>query len=57
MSLPIPRTVAIGDEITIVAGCTHRPDEDCRDKFSNKVNYGGCDSKPTVAELIEVAGA
>jgi uncharacterized phage protein (TIGR02218 family) len=57
MSLPIPRTVAIGEEITIIAGCTHRPEEDCRDKFSNKVNYGGCDSKPTVADLIEVAGA
>jgi uncharacterized phage protein (TIGR02218 family) len=57
MSLPLPRTVSVSDEITIVAGCTHRPDEDCRDKFSNKVNNGGCDSKPTVSELIEVAGA
>lgn len=55
--LPMPRTVAPGDVITIVAGCTHRPDEDCRDKFSNKVNYGGCDSKPLVSELLEPGGA
>jgi uncharacterized phage protein (TIGR02218 family) len=57
MTRPLIRTVAPGDEITIVAGCTHRPDEDCRDKFSNKVNYGGCDSKPTVSELLEEGGA
>jgi uncharacterized phage protein (TIGR02218 family) len=54
MQLPLIREVAPGDEITIVAGCTHRPDEDCRDKFENKVNYGGCDSKPLVSELVEV---
>jgi hypothetical protein len=57
MALPLPRTVAVSDQITIVAGCTHRPDEDCRDKFSNKVNNGGCDSKPTVSELLEAGGA
>lgn len=57
MSLPLVRVVAPGDVITIVAGCTHRPDEDCRDKFSNKVNYGGCDSKPTVSEILEAGGA
>jgi uncharacterized phage protein (TIGR02218 family) len=56
MSLPLIRDVAPGDLITIVAGCTHRPDEDCRDKFENKVNYGGCDSKPLVRELVEPGG-
>lgn len=56
MQLPLVREVAPGDEITIIAGCTHRPDEDCRDKFSNKVNYGGCDSKPLVRELVEPGG-
>jgi uncharacterized phage protein (TIGR02218 family) len=56
MQLPLVHTVQVGDEITIVAGCTHRPDEDCRDKFSNKINYGGCDTKPLVREIIEVAG-
>jgi uncharacterized phage protein (TIGR02218 family) len=56
MNLPLIRAVAPGDLITIVAGCTHRPDEDCRDKFENKVNYGGCDSKPLVRELVEPGG-
>lgn len=56
MQLPLIREVAPGDEITIVAGCTHRPDEDCRDKFDNKVNYGGCDTKPLVRELVEPGG-
>jgi uncharacterized phage protein (TIGR02218 family) len=56
MQLPLVRTVEVGDLITIVAGCTHRPDEDCRDKFSNKINYGGCDSKPLVSELVEAGG-
>jgi uncharacterized phage protein (TIGR02218 family) len=54
--LPLVRPAAIADEITLVAGCTHRPDEDCRDKFDNKVNYGGCDSKPLVRELVEPGG-
>jgi uncharacterized phage protein (TIGR02218 family) len=57
MALPLVRTVAPGDVLTIIAGCTHRPDEDCRDKFANKVNYGGCDSKPLVSELLEAGGA
>lgn len=57
MQLPLVRPVSIGDEILIVAGCTHRPDEDCRDKFDNKVNYGGCDTKPLVREILEPGGA
>jgi uncharacterized phage protein (TIGR02218 family) len=44
--------VGVGNLLTIIAGCMHRPNEDCRDKFANKVNYGGCDTKPTVTDLI-----
>jgi uncharacterized phage protein (TIGR02218 family) len=44
--------IAVGNLLTIIAGCTHRPDEDCRDKFANKVNYGGCDTKPPVSDLM-----
>lgn len=50
--LPLLRTPLIGDLFTIIAGCRHRPDEDCRDKFANKVNYGGCDTKPTVSDIV-----
>lgn len=56
MQLPLIREVAPGDLITIVAGCTHRPDEDCRDKFENKINYGGCDSKPLISEIVKPGG-
>jgi uncharacterized phage protein (TIGR02218 family) len=49
---PLVRAAEVGDEITIVAGCTHRPDEDCRDKFDNKLRYGGCDTKPTVQDYL-----
>jgi uncharacterized phage protein (TIGR02218 family) len=49
---PLVYAVAPGDLLTIVAGCTHRPDEDCRDKFANKLRYGGCDTKPPINDLI-----
>mgnify|MGYP000723990133 CR=1 FL=1 len=43
--------VAVGDRFTVVAGCQHRPVEDCQTKFDNMVNYGGCPTKPTVSDL------
>ncbi len=54
--LALPRAVAVDDEITIVSGCTHRPEEDCRDKFDNMVNNGGCQTKPLVRQLVEPGG-
>jgi uncharacterized phage protein (TIGR02218 family) len=57
MTMPLPRTVAPGDVITIIAGCTHRFDEDCVAKFANGVNNGGCNTKPLVSELVEEGGA
>lgn len=47
----LPYAALVGDQATIIAGCRHRPIEDCRDKFANKVNYGGCDTKPTVDQI------
>jgi uncharacterized phage protein (TIGR02218 family) len=44
--------ITVGDQFTAIAGCRKRPNEDCRDKFANKVNYGGCDTKPTVSDLM-----
>lgn len=51
----LPYPAQIGDQATIIAGCRHRPDEDCRDKFGNMVNNGGCNTKPTVDELTKGA--
>lgn len=47
----LPYPALIGDEATIIAGCQHRWDVDCRDKFGNMANNGGCHTKPTVDEL------
>lgn len=52
LTLPLLRPALTGDQMTIIAGCRHRPAEDCRDKFANKVNYGGCDTKPSVADIV-----
>jgi uncharacterized phage protein (TIGR02218 family) len=50
--VPLVYAVSIGDEFEIIAGCTHRPDEDCRDKFANKLRYGGCDTKPPANDIL-----
>lgn len=49
---PLIRPLDIGDTIIIKAGCTHRPIEDCRDKFANLVNNGGARHKPAANELL-----
>jgi uncharacterized phage protein (TIGR02218 family) len=56
MQLPLVRAVQVGDLITIVAGCTHRFEEDCVDKFGNAINNGGCNTKPLLRELLEPGG-
>lgn len=49
----LPYPALIGDEATIIAGCRHRWDLDCRDKFANMVNNGGCKDKPSVDALTK----
>jgi uncharacterized phage protein (TIGR02218 family) len=56
LQLPLIREVSPGDEITIIAGCTHRFEEDCVAKYGNAVNNGGCSAKPLVRELLEPGG-
>lgn len=38
---PFPFPIADSDAYSTHAGCTHRPDEDCRDKFNNMLNNQG----------------
>ncbi|MGK2897204.1 MAG: DUF2163 domain-containing protein [Burkholderiaceae bacterium] len=47
----LPYAALVGDQATIVAGCRHRPVEDCTAKFANMVNNGGCNTKPSVDDL------
>jgi uncharacterized phage protein (TIGR02218 family) len=39
--------VAIGDQFNITPGCRKRADEDCRDKWSNILNFGGFTRVPS----------
>lgn len=41
LTLPMLLPVAVGDAITVVAGCRKRLDEDCRVKFANVPNFQG----------------
>lgn len=41
LALPMFGAVAIGDTYSAVAGCRKRLEEDCRDKFSNVLNFVG----------------
>lgn len=51
---PFPFTVSTGDAFSIVAGCGKRLEEDCRDKFSNVLNFGGEPHLPGVDALTAV---
>jgi uncharacterized phage protein (TIGR02218 family) len=51
LTRPLLRAASVADQFTIIAGCDHQP-ATCRDKFSNKVNYGGCDTKPSRSDII-----
>lgn len=41
LTLPMLLPVAVGDGITVMAGCRKRLDEDCRQKFNNVLNFQG----------------
>ena len=48
--------VAVGDAYTLVPGCRHRQ-EDCRDKWSNIVNFGGYSFIATTSTYTQIGGA
>ena len=41
LALPLFGTVQVGDAYTAITGCRKRREEDCRDKFSNTINFQG----------------
>lgn len=49
--LPMVMPIAVGDQITVVAGCRKRLLEDCRDKFANVLNFRGEPHRPTTDAL------
>jgi len=44
----------VGDTYEMIPGCRKRPAEDCRDKYNNKINFGGQDFVPNPSEYSQV---
>ncbi len=42
INFPFSKPLVAGDVLTITAGCDHAYLGDCKTKFGNQVNYGGC---------------
>lgn len=49
--LPMILDVQIGDTFTAVAGCRKRLMEDCKDKFTNVLNFRGEPHRPMIDDL------
>lgn len=47
--------IAVGDAYTLIPGCRKRQ-QDCRDKWSNIVNFGGFSFVPTASTYSQVGG-
>lgn len=56
LRLPTPYDIAASDGFTIYPGCQKRRVLDCRDKFSNLVNFGGFPFVPGSDKLLEIPG-
>lgn len=52
LMLPVIATIQVGDTFTAVAGCRHRLEEDCRDKFNNVLNFQGEPHRPTIDDIV-----
>lgn len=50
----MPSDIEVGDTLQAIAGCHGRMEEDCRDKFSNVVNFQGEPHLPGVDALAVV---
>ena len=49
--LPMVLPIAVGDQLTAVAGCRKRLTEDCRGKFGNAINFQGEPHRPNPDEI------
>lgn len=51
--LPMVLPIAVGDQLTAVAGCRKRLTEDCRGKLGNAINFQGEPHRPSPDELTK----
>lgn len=54
--LPLPHVIEVGDAFEVVAGCRKRKAEDCRDKYSNVVNFRGHPHVPGNDKVLGLGG-
>lgn len=57
LQLPMPFAVGVGDTYEVIAGCRKRLEEDCRDKFSNVLNFQGEPHLPGIDALTKPPGS
>lgn len=57
LALPLYITPAIGDTFSAIAGCRKRLTEDCRDKFSNVLNFVGEPHRKGIHNIVAPIGA
>lgn len=53
--LPTVADIAVGDSISVIAGCRGRLDEDCAAKFGNHLNFQGEPHRPTTDQLTSTS--
>lgn len=46
MFLAFPYDIEVGDSYEMIPGCRKRPEEDCRVKYGNRINFGGFSELP-----------
>lgn len=56
LALNMPYAIAVGDTFTAVPGCRKRRTEDCKDKYSNVINFRGFPDVPLNNKVLGTAG-
>jgi len=52
LAVPLIADIEVGQTGTIIAGCLHRFEEDCKTKFDNVLNFGGYKDAPSTETLV-----
>lgn len=55
LALPMPRAIAIGDSVKLIAGCDKTRDT-CKAKFDNLINFRGFADIPGMDAILKTAG-
>ena len=56
LAFAVPFNIAVGDTFSVVPGCRHRRTEDCKNKFSNVINFRGFPDVPGNDVIVGLGG-